>query len=125
MEIDDFVKANPPKPQPQQTYIPKQSKQTQQPTSQYTCMICHNNFDKPVVRYMCRFYLELLLFLMLMFICLMFYIFGYLSVPLLKILSIKIFAWSFVISIVFSVIRRCSRKEICPYCKSENFIKHW
>ena len=95
MEIDDFVKSN-----------------SRQPQTRYRCMICHNAFNKPVVRYTGSCLLELIVFVVTFIIGAMF----------LGVIGIAI---SFIIAIIFSVIRRCSRKEICPYCKSENFIKHW
>jgi transposase-like protein len=98
MEIEDFVKANPPKPKPQQTY--KQSK-----PPRYTCMICHNQFDKPKTSYFGSFALEIAIFLVLA-------IFVHLAL-------------AFVVTLIFSAVRLSSKKRVCPYCKSENFVQHW
>lgn len=103
MEIEDFVKANPPKPKPQQTYIPKQSKQPKPP--RYTCMLCHNQFDKPKTSYFGSCALEIVIFLILgIFVNL---------------------ALAFVVTLIISSIRLSSKKRVCPYCKSENFLQHW
>ncbi len=107
MEIDDYVKSHPQKQHKQQ---PQQS-QPQQQILRYTCVICHNSFDNPTVKFLGSFGLELFIFFALLFV-------GALFMG-----SIGIFI-AFIIALVISVVRRFSKKEICPYCKSENFIKN-
>lgn len=78
----------------------------------YKCVLCNNNFDKPKTKSFGSFWMELGLLLLSIFLYFIFPAAGTLL---------------FAIILCVSVFRSLSisRKKVCPYCGSENFIKRF
>ena len=100
MEIEDFVKSRP---------SVKNLKQV--PNRKYTCVLCGNPFDKPKTKQFGSFLLEVFVFILSLIAgTLLFGVFGVFM--------------AIIIMFILSIIRMCFKKKVCPYCQSENFIKH-
>ena len=88
--------------------IPPQPKQLKK----YTCVLCKNSFDKPSTKQLCGFCLELFIFIIV------------LVAGSLLLGPLGVFV-ALVMAIILSVIRMLTKKKVCPFCKSENFVQNY
>lgn len=72
--------------------------------SKYTCPICDHGFDKPKVKYFSNFGVEIIVWIV--------------GILLLGPIGA-------IIGVIFSLVRFCSRRKVCPHCESAHFIKNY
>ncbi len=99
MSYEDYLKQNP------------DFTKHQASSMKYTYAICKNGFDKPATKQMGSFMMEVAIFIVLL-------VLGWLFLGAIGIVG------AFVVAICISIVRSFSRKQVCPHCKSENFIKN-